>query len=319
MEIAIIDEKNGNPFEYFPEEKDKYCSKNLHFPRSYKKQEIVNKVIEGLSRIMGLGNKIDCLEVGAGHNFIPAEAFSFLGNKVITLDNDLNYMRHYYLLKGNEFEDYERFNKLYAKSRIIPKLGGKLENVDCYLGDLAFIDHEESELNDKKFDLVYFFGSIYTDGTCSSIDCSESTLDLGIKIDFKERINKSLKCLKQEGKIFFCKSYFSGYLSESVNSLGIHNQSFVDLALYLSSIEKPAKEIKIFTQSPEALKRLHDIQCFSNKLNLRLIENQFESLLKSKYGQLLDKEKFVQIYESMNGEKEKFENLGLIDAISIEF
>jgi len=79
MELLIIDETSGNPFEYFPDD----GQPEIGFPRNYGKQESLDKIMKTLSEKLGFENRKSCLEVGAGHNQSPSQALSKLGNKVI--------------------------------------------------------------------------------------------------------------------------------------------------------------------------------------------------------------------------------------------
>ncbi len=45
MELTIIDENSGNPFEYFADEGNPV----INFPRSYKKQKNLDKIMKTLS------------------------------------------------------------------------------------------------------------------------------------------------------------------------------------------------------------------------------------------------------------------------------
>lgn len=317
MEIKIIDEKNGNPFEYFP--RDGY---KPDYPRNYEKQKNVQKVISGLLTKIELDKNIECLEIGAGHNPKPSQALSNLVEKVITLDADWEPQRH---TDFSELENYKKLKAKWGKELVIPRLAGKNDNVDCYLGDMAFLKHEKSELKNKKFDLIYFWGSLYSTGICSSIDCSVTAEELGISINFSERLLPALSNLKNNGKILSIGPHFNGHDSETKKDVGIYNINLVETALfYALGSERKAKSIEIFVQTPESVKKRLRIKNFLIKTQERLLDDPFERKIRNGWGSLFGED---NDYENLrntlnrldNNKREKLKNLGLVDAVSIEY
>ncbi len=322
MEIKVIDEKNGNPFEYFPDDGDKYRERTFYYPRSYKKQENVQRVISGLLARMGLETDIDCLEIGAGHNPKPSQALSSLGARVVTLDADWEDERHTNLPKN---EDYAKLKRELGNKVMIPRVAGRNRNVICYLGDVAFLRDEKSELRDKKFDLVYFWGSLNYDGCCSCVEDARTPEEFGIKINFPKRLLPVVSAVKDSGRILATKSHFSGYMPESEEFVGAHNADLVEIALYYAlGCGREAKSLGIFVQTPESVMKTLGITSLSPKQQERLLENPFERIMRNGWSSVFGKDNDYQdLRRTLNllslGHRTKLTNLGLVDAIYVEY
>ena len=131
MNLTIIDETSGNPFRYFEDD----CNSVETFPRSYKKPETFQTIWSGLFTLLGLeGRAASCLEVGAGHSLLSSQALSSAGAMVTVLDADRE-RRHTFITSEKYFE----FGAKLGKDIAIPRLAGRDEKTEYYLGDVAFL------------------------------------------------------------------------------------------------------------------------------------------------------------------------------------
>jgi hypothetical protein len=322
MKIKIINETTGNPFEYFSDDTDKYIDPILYYPRGYNKQENVQRVMSGLLKKIGLDTNIDCLEIGSGHNLKPSQSLSNLGARVVTLDADWNPERH---TEFPELKDYDKLRKKFGKEIMIPRIAGQNGNVVCYLGDVAFLKDEKSELKDYQFDLAYFFGSLNYDGCCSCVEDAQTSKEFGINISFPKRLLPIISAIKDNGRILATSSHFSGYMPESEKYVGTHNLDLVEIALYYAlGTKRKAKSIGIFVQTPESVMKTLGLTNLSQEQKERLLENPFEQAikngLKSLFGKDNNYENLRKALDTLNqDDRIKLTNLGLVDAVYVEY
>ncbi len=327
MEIEIIDEKSENPFQYFLDEEGYYYfkEKGMKFPRSYENFENVKLVMKGILGKLNLQNKIECLEIGAGHNPLPSKSLSKLGQKVSTLDADWEPKRHTEL----SYEKLQELRKTIGNELLIPNLYGKNEDVSCYLGDIAFIKDEKSLLKNKGFDLIYFWGSIISNGICSSIQNSQNAkYKHHIEIEYKDRILKPISSINENGKLISVAGYFCGHTREELECIDNTNMEFIELGLHWAfSGNKIAKKIGFFIQSPDSvinqgITKLDDqaeIILHKNPLE-RMIEKQSSSLFGKTFNKNENYKELESLYSKLDiNNVKKLENLGIIDAVYVSF
>ncbi len=223
MRIITINETTGNPFKYFH---GKNSISTCH--RAYENLKEVSEVMNGLASILNLQEGINCLEIGAGGNVYPSESLTSLGAKVKTLDAD-GWETHN--LIPCSLRDYE---KLKDKDILIPHKAGEHNGIEAYMGDLAFLLDEKSELKDEKFDLAYFWGSLYGFGICSSVINANKAAYHSVKISEKDRIGILPQALKKNGQILIVSPKFNGHSSEKIDTLRVDSKTLLAYAYYFA-------------------------------------------------------------------------------------
>ncbi|MEK6963031.1 MAG: hypothetical protein AABX70_01295 [Nanoarchaeota archaeon] len=306
MKLKIIDEKSGNPFEYFPDEEHHIEG----YARNYEKPESVAKVMGGLVRILNLPSKADCLEIGASNNFKPSRSLNQQGMCVATLDADCNIQRHTDIAT---YDAYKDMKKQLGSQILIPRIAGRDGPITNYLGDLAFVLDEQSSIRNQRFNFVYFWGSMYWGDTCSSVEWSQTASDwCQIKIPFPERILKAVHLIKEGGRLFSTSTVFSGHAGEKPSYIAYSNQVIVDSALYLATAGPiKAKTIGLIGQSEEATRK--KFGAFPNPL-----EEIIQKKLYSCFGDNNDYQGLRKAMADIENLK-ALDRLGMVDAMFLEF
>ena len=221
MQVKILNLNSGNPFQHFPED------------LNYKKQETFDKIMKNLLPQVELSNKVSCLEIGAGSNLLTAKGLVNLGAKVVTLD--INWTPERDTLSYEEYVELQRD----VLKALVPTFYGKDEKIKSYLGDLAFLDHKESQLKDNKFDLIYFYDSMFTNGLNQTVSASSTARYLDLVIPFSERILKANAAINNGGVLFatgmhenFTERYDKQYGTDIPKCVGWTNNRLTDLLLY---------------------------------------------------------------------------------------
>jgi hypothetical protein len=321
MKIQIIDETNGNPFHYFPDDNDHEAL------RYYRKQETHDNVLANLAASLQLNKDSQVLEVGAGGNPRPSQALSRIAGKVSTLDADWDSGRHTILPNVG---DLYRVREKLGKDIMIPALRGRNELVDCYMGDIALIRDMQSELRDKKFDLIYFWGSIHSGGICSSITQSRASCDLGVIIESSKRLLTPINSLKDQGHLLAVSGYFNGHQSEDIQDIEWQNGNMIDLSLWwANSGERRPKKLGFIGQTLKFARK--NIKFFSwplhkatpaqfKDLETDAIQRKISNKRYSFFGKENDYDKLRQAYDQISDEdKPRLRGLGIIDAVFVEF
>lgn len=161
----------------------------------------MKKVTGELLDALGLSREISSLEVGAGHHQEPSKALRNLGVNTTTLDLDWN----------GDFctkIPLEGIDRL-GESQLYPMLASEPER-QHYLGDICYIGDERSELRDKRFDLLFYWGSVQGTGFCSSISCSENTgLNFQREVSLKERLESPIPNVSEKGFMAEISGFFN--------------------------------------------------------------------------------------------------------------
>ena len=101
--------------------------------------------------------------------------------------------------------------------------------MESYLVDVAFLCDERSALKEHVFDLIYFWGSLYSEGICSSVTQSRTPREAGIHIPFLERIQQVVPALREGGALLAVSGYFNGYFEETPEDISYLNRRLLDL------------------------------------------------------------------------------------------
>ncbi len=242
---------------------------------------------------------------------MPSQALSKQGHKVYTLDANWDPNIHTDIT-------HERLKEI--KRDFIPLLGGKKGNISHYMGDVALLKEDKSALKDCNFDLVYFWGSLYSDGICSSVSRSRAPVDHGINIKFEDRILKVLPCINKAGNLLAVSGIFTDYFIENMDGLNYFNKRLLDLVLYWANYsEKPVKNIGVIGYSREALKQRYKEQQseIETKLFMDSIQQIIESEDYSAFGKVNNYERLRKATEKID--RRALDNLGEIDAVFIQY
>lgn len=315
MEIRVIDENTGNPFRYFNNE-----DHASGYPRSYKCISNVKSVIDKILEHLDLQRGIECLEVGAGHNPLPSQSLSQLGANVTTLDADWESKRH----SDISHERLQELQKKFGCDLVIPRIGGRNGDVTCYMGDVAFLGDSRSPLRDRKFDFVYFWGSVNYNGFCSSVEDSSTPEECGIEIKYPDRILRPIPAVKDGGKIISVAQYFCGHIKETIKHIGYHNMDLAELGLYWALAgDRDVKVLGFFTQSPQSVVNRQEIE-LDRHAEEALIKNPLERIIQTGYYSIFGKDdSYAKLREAQGRldtrNRQRMENLGMIDAVFVGY
>lgn len=240
MDLEIITERESSPFRHvFP---GKYTNGRRYGLDLLSMKKVMKEFLENIS----LDRNIKTLEIGAGHGQEPSKALLSLGANPFTLDADWND----YCTGIPTTEDLDKI----GEAQLYPMLAGK-NGITHYLGDVAFIRDNKSQLKDKKFDLLFYWGSIYTGGFCSSIDVSRTaTYEFNKDISLKERLEAPIKNVNNKGNMAYISEFFNrtGDLEIHPKNIISLNGDMLDVLLLWANHKnrKPAK-VLIFGLNPD--------------------------------------------------------------------
>ncbi len=234
IKITVVDEHTGNPFKEYPGVGRKY----------FRDGAVMEQLWREFLPILGYNGGIKALEVGAGHNPGPAKALARMGNEAHILDADITKEVSEAVSPGSD----ELVSRLYQNDvEYYPRLVGKNGGLQVYEGSIEDALNPNSQLIGKKFDLVYFWGSINSGGFSYSITASTSERHNDRGPEPLGRALRPATSLAREGGTVAVISHFLNYvgdITECPENLSWNNCSLLDCALYLAvSGERQASEI----------------------------------------------------------------------------
>lgn len=241
MELEIITERESSPFRHiFPEISEH--SNGRRYGQDLKKMEqVMGEFLDSLH----LPRNSRTLEVGAGHGQEPSKALLALGAKPATLDADWNEY-----CKGSipTTEDLDRI----GEAQLYPMLAGQ-NGVTHYLGDVAFIGDERSQLKNERFDLLFYWGSIHGTDFCSSVQQSRTS-----KYDFKRDVPLKDRLVAPIENVENSMAYVSGFFNRTrdphltAKNIIAFNDDMVDTALLWANYQRrQPQRVFIFGLSPD--------------------------------------------------------------------
>lgn len=310
MELEIITEKEASPFGHvFPE-----LLKDSSGRRYCRDQEKLQQVMGELLQSLGLGREIKTLEVGAGSNLVPSAALHFLGAKPATLDADWQFH-----LNGIKFEDL----RVLSEAQLYPRFAGKNIGITHYLGDVAFIGDERSELRGEKYDFLFYWGSIHSSGYSSTIDQSRNAAELHIEIPIKDRLAAPISNVKDGGSMAYVSGFFSGIGDPS---LGPNNIPLINMEMAATLLDwanynkrKPAKVIVFGLNRDFTFEYLRDND--ELKIWRHFTEEEIRKLAEvDSVGKLMEHKDYCKDAEVLSPAQQKaIRSLGLVDCIAVQY
>lgn len=323
MDLEIITERESSPFRHvFPE---KYTNGRRYGTNLKNMQLVISELLENLS----LGKNIRTLEVGAGHGQEPSKALFALGANPFTLDADWND----YCTGIPTTEDLDKI----GEARLYPMLAGK-NGITHYLGDVAFIRNNKSQLKDKEFDLLFYWGSIHTGGFCSSIDISKTTTyEFKKDISLKERLEAPIKNVNNKGYMAYISEFFNrtGDLEIHPKNIINLNGDMLDVLLLWANHEnrKPVKAL-IFGLNPDFafeyikenvikerlypdLTEIEIKEAVNNDTIGNFITNHWSMFSNYKAKDSSEYKRALEIFSP--SQQREISKLGLIDCVAVEY
>jgi len=276
MNLEIITEEEGNPFifheggmsyghafslvrsplnigrEWLTRRKARKSSGRDY----YRNPEILNEVLKNVLGFVDIPqNKV--LEVGAGHHDDKLEFLTSQGYDAYALDADSTAL-HKHIPSPRKSPITGSL-----QSELIPFYVGSHKGVEYYHGDIGFLQDPASELDQVKFGLVLFYGSIFANGShCRSIAQSRVSWEafdmLSLTTDktewktlqekylrsFWERMDSAKEALADGGHILVVSDDFNGYLNQKPEI--ITESRLPNLDLLLRNFQD-AKKIVLFS------------------------------------------------------------------------
>ncbi|MBI2971384.1 MAG: hypothetical protein HYY37_03145 [Candidatus Aenigmarchaeota archaeon] len=221
MRLKLIDEKAGSPFREYPGIGRQY----------HEDPEAMRYFWSSLLPVLGLGTDIKSLEIGPGRNQQPSRALQELGASVYAL----GHWSEKWCTRMPQVNDYHAFLTERGEERYgVPVLAGTPDSMQYYLGDVEKLHYPESELKDKFFDLVFFWGSIWSLGFSKGVEYETRSSRGDAKLG--KALLPAIDHVKDGGRLVVvsnCLSYAEGV--DDVSSIDYMNRRHVDLALYLAS------------------------------------------------------------------------------------
>ncbi|MSR86063.1 hypothetical protein EXS74_01550 [Candidatus Woesearchaeota archaeon] len=309
MQIEVIDENTGNPFQYFEDD----GSREVGFPRVYKKEKNVRTVCRDLNDILKISPR-ECLEIGPGRNLLPSEAYASQGANVSTLS----------LVGERRF--IEEKEKRTRREDFHPRKVHTRRRIEEYLGEVGFLNEAQSELRGKQFDLVYLWGSWNNVPYCYAI--SKRNFDDNIIIEKERKMEEIGKAVKNGGTLLMVSECFSGFVGEeNFDSLTNLKEQCIRFGLYMGSeLERKARTMVIIGQTKkrtlEISNSFDDEVCTTRGdpkvMDEDPVENFLERVKRKAPG--LDYSWLAKDWkDTSSAEKQAIASLGSIDAIALHF
>lgn len=264
MELEIITEKYGNPFKFYKGAVSRWewdVNRRKGFVNTlwatgfYKTAEFfrerqirasgacgrnyapnqLREVLEGLVERADIQGRI-VLEVGAGHVDNKLSFFQSKGFDVSALDYDWTKLHEKAGIPSNAEHQEEIAGDLYLKGMSsVPHLVGEYGGIKFFRGDVRNIAHTDSEIKNQKFDLIYFFGSIF--------NMSSICRAVGV-----QTIPPLREHLSENGQVLVVSGDFAGYYSQTPENLAKSRLEHINLMLSKFS---DAKKVKLFTTTKD--------------------------------------------------------------------
>lgn len=313
MTIEIITEQDGNPFVFYegcfspwhamkfvkwPFWRGKYFFAERKARRSVGRDYYISEaVLHGVLERVGIFDQEleRVLEVGAGHKDDKLKFFVGRGFDTYALDLDSTELH-------KRIEHPRKTTIKGWEGALIPFYVGNANGVRYYQGDIGLISDPSSALRDKRFNLVFFYGSIFSHGSNSrTVAQSRSSCDVyewanetererlmdKCLISLEGRLKAAQNLLDEQGQILIVSDTFSGYLDQTPELLAEARKQYLDLLPFF----EVAKDVKVFGLSDHYLR---------------------ENLARQGYRKLE--------FERLPDQKEMdVEDLGTIDAILIKY
>jgi len=195
MDLEIITERESSPFRHIFPEILEFSNGRRYGQDMGCMTQVMGEFLDSLH----LPRNPKTLEVGAGHGQEPSKALLTLGARPSTLDADWNTFCTLY----PKLDDLYRL----GEAELYPMLAGN-NGVTHYLGDIAFIGDERSQLRNERYDLLFYWGSIHGTDFCSSVEQSRNAKDKhNREIPLKERLVAPIANVEHS------MAYVSGFLN----------------------------------------------------------------------------------------------------------
>lgn len=227
MELEIITEKESSPFRHVLPSTPTYSNGRRYYADMAKMKQVAGEFLDSL----GLDKSIRTLEVGAGHGQEPSKALLELGAAPFTLDADWNDF-------CTDIPDVRQLDRI-GEAILYPMLAGR-NGVTHYLGDIAFIGHERSQLQDQRFNLLFYWGSIHGTDFCSSVAISQSSYRLGKQISLKDRLEAPVPNIEDAGYMASVSGFFNSTGDPITHPKNVMNSNgdMIDVLLVWANHEK---------------------------------------------------------------------------------
>lgn len=267
------------------------------------------------------------LEIGAGPYQRPSRALKNHGVNTTTLDLDWNSFCTKIPRESLE---------VLGESKLYPMLSSESET-QHYMGDICYIGDERSELRDKKFDLVFYWGSIYGASICSSIEDSERTR-LGFKreISLKQRLESPIPNVSEKGLMAEISGFFNATGDPCIHPTNIllFGGYMIDtLLVWLNNEIRKPEEVIVFGLSKDRALEYMQEQLpneFSNSISKdemrdSLNKNRFEFMARNHYSIFSDHKKedsseYVRVLGALSPTHQRaISELGIIDCIAVKY
>ncbi|MBI4454031.1 hypothetical protein HY636_05295 [Candidatus Woesearchaeota archaeon] len=245
INLEITDETSGSPFNVTYINRPDYFIRINNLERFWRRFLPILGIenFQDGSNASDVSNNSNCssyngltsLEVGVGHHLQKSQALAVLGAMPSALDATVcGAFSKLYTSERERIDSYlkqceQKGNKVY-----IPHMAGEVNKVKLYLGDIALINHDESVLREQEYDLVFFFGSVFSDGISSTIDTFTLSED-PYKIRLEERLKLPILKVKSGGILLATSSYHCGAFEMDAGHVSRFNKRLIDLLLYWCS------------------------------------------------------------------------------------
>jgi len=322
MELEIITERESSPFRHV-------------FPTKYTNGRRYGKNLENMQLVMGefldslkLGRDIRTLEVGAGHGQEPSKALLALRATPETLDADWNEY-----CKGR-IPTVAELDKI-GEAQLYPTKAGN-NGVVHYLGDVAFIGDERSQLKNERFNLLFYWGSIHSTDMCSDVNKSSTARDFGIQIPLQGRLVAPIGNVGTDGYMAYVSGFFNMNGDPHVHPKNVmsFNGRMVDTLLLWANYEgrKPARAV-VFGLNPdfsfEYLRENAGHECYGgvNEAEIReAVDNDTIGIFMKNHWSMFsdyqakDSSAYRKALEVFSPAQQKaISDLGLVDCVAVQY
>jgi len=270
IKLEITDENSGSPFNVT------YTSRPDYFRRVHNMERFWRKFLPilGINTGNNTGNmstgdpksalneserssNFTSLEVGVGHHLQKSQALAVLGAMPSALDATVcGAFSRLYSSERERIDNYLKQCEQIGNKVYIPHMAGEVNKVKLYLGDIALINHDESVLREQEYDMVFFFGSVFSEGISLTVD-TFTLSDDPHKIGLEERLKVPISKVKSGGILLATSSYHCGAFEMDAGVVSHFNKRLIDLLLYWSSVsDREIEKAGIVCLSKERAKQV---------------------------------------------------------------